>query len=397
MKSKTTAEKPEPRVQSGVSLFSDFDVYLFKQGNHYRLFEKLGAHVMTVDDVKGTYFAVWAPNAKKVSVVGDFNHWNPETHPLTARWDGSGIWEGFITGIDTGTLYKFHIDSNYNGYKANRGDPFAFFWEEPPKTSPIVWNLDYEWQDQEWMNERKEKNKLSAPISIYEIHLGSWRRKPDNQPLSYREIAPELADYLLNMGFTHVEFLPVMEHPFYGSWGLPDHRIFCPYQPLWNTPGFHVPHRLSAPEGDRYPRLGPITFPGDEHGLAYYDGTCVYEHSDPKKGFHPDWKSFIFNYGRNEVQGFLLSSAIFWLENTTSMVYGSMLWLRCSTLITPDVKENGSPMYLEEGKTWKQSLSLKNSMRKSIKPSLMCRPLPKNQLHGQWSPVRFMSAAWGLV
>ncbi|HON11024.1 MAG TPA: 1,4-alpha-glucan branching protein GlgB [Chitinispirillaceae bacterium] len=315
MKSKTTAEKPEPRVQSGVSLFSDFDIYLFKQGNHYRLFEKLGAHVMTVDDVKGTYFAVWAPNAKKVSVVGDFNHWNPETHPLAARWDGSGIWEGFITGIDTGTLYKFHIDSNYNGYKANRGDPFAFFWEEPPKTSPIVWNLDYEWQDQEWMNERKEKNKLSAPISIYEIHLGSWRRKPDNQPLSYREIAPELADYILKMGFTHVEFLPVMEHPFYGSWG-------------YQTTGYFAPtSRYGTPQDFMYlidylhqKGIGvildwvPSHFPGDEHGLAYYDGTCVYEHSDPKKGFHPDWKSFIFNYGRNEVQGFLLSSAIFWLE-----------------------------------------------------------------------------------
>ena len=317
MKTRTTAEKPEPRVQSGVSLFTDFDVYLFKEGNHFRLFEKLGAHPMSVDGVKGTYFAVWAPNAKYVSVVGDFNYWNTQDHPLLMRWDGSGIWEGFIPGIDVGTLYKFHIDSNFNGYRANRGDPFAYFWEESPKTSPIVWTLDYEWNDSEWMKTRKKVNDLASPISIYEIHLGSWRRKSQegNKFLTYRELAPELSDYINKMGFTHVQFLPIMEHPFFGSWGYQTTGYFAPTSRFGTPQDFMFLIDYLHQQG-----IGvildwvPSHFPGDEHGLAYYDGTCIYEHSDPKKGFHPDWKSYIFNYGRHEVQAFLLSSAIFWLE-----------------------------------------------------------------------------------
>ncbi len=316
MKAKT-AEKVEQRVKSGVSLFTDYDIYLFKQGNHFRLFEKLGAHPMTVEGVSGTYFAVWAPNAKRVSVVGDFNYWNTQTHLLFSRWDSSGIFEGFIPGIGIGALYKFNIESNVNGYKANRGDPFAVYWEEPPKTSPIVWNLDYEWHDEEWMKNRKKYNSLSSPISIYELHIGSWRRKVEenNRWLTYRELGPEIADYLKKEGFTHVEFLPVMEHPFYGSWG-------------YQTTGYFAPtSRYGCPQDfmcliDYLHQQGigvildwvPSHFPGDEHGLAFYDGTCIYEHADPKKGFHPDWKSFIFNYGRNEVQAFLMSSAIFWLE-----------------------------------------------------------------------------------
>ncbi|MFW6245073.1 MAG: 1,4-alpha-glucan branching enzyme, partial [Fibrobacterota bacterium] len=212
-----TTRKVE-KVQSGVTLLTDYDVYLFREGNHFRLFEKLGAHVITVDKVKGTYFAVWAPNAKTVSVVGDFNSWDPKSHPLTSRWDSSGIWEGFIPGMEEGTLYKFHIDSNTGAYTANKGDPFAVRWEQPPATSPIVWNLDYEWNDREWMEKRKTKNSLNAPMSIYEVHLGSWKHKGDKEDdwLSYRELAPELTNYVKELGFTHVEFLPVMEHPFGG-------------------------------------------------------------------------------------------------------------------------------------------------------------------------------------
>lgn len=316
MKAKT-AEKVEQRVKSGVSLFTDYDIYLFKQGNHFRLFEKLGSHPMTVEGVSGTYFAVWAPNAKKVSVVGDFNYWNTQTHPLFSRWDSSGIFEGFIPGIGIGALYKFNIESNVNGYKANRGDPFALYWEEPPKTSPIVWNLDYEWHDGEWMKTRKKNNSLSSPISIYELHIGSWRRKSEeeNRWLTYRELGPELADYIKKEGFTHVEFLPVMEHPFYGSWGYQTTGYFAPTSRYGSPQDFMCLIDYLHQQG-----IGvildwvPSHFPGDEHGLAFYDGTCVYEHADPKKGFHPDWKSFIFNYGRNEVQAFLMSSAIFWLE-----------------------------------------------------------------------------------
>jgi 1,4-alpha-glucan branching enzyme len=317
MKAKAASERMDSRVKGGVTLFTDFDIYLFKEGNHFKLYEKLGSHTMTVDGVSGTYFAVWAPNAKTVSVVGDFNYWNPTTHPLFVRWDSSGIWEGFIPGIEEGALYKYHIESHVNGYKANRGDPFAFYWETPPKTSPVVWNLDYTWNDAQWMEDRKKVNDLKAPISIYEVHLGSWRRHPDEDSrwLNYREVAHELADYVKKMGFTHVELLPIMEHPFFGSWG-------------YQTTGYFAPtSRYGTPQDFMYlvdylHNNGiavildwvPSHFPGDEHGLAYFDGTCVFEHADPKKGFHPDWKSFIFNYGRNEVQAFLLSSAMYWLE-----------------------------------------------------------------------------------
>jgi len=316
MKAKT-AEKPEQRVRGGISLFTDYDVYLFKEGNHFRLFEKLGAHPMTFEGTEGTYFAVWAPNAKLVSVVGDFNYWNPKSHQLFVRWDSSGIWEGFISGIGVGDLYKFHIESNVNTYQANKGDPFALYWEEPPRTSPIIWNLDYEWNDSEWMKNRKKNNSLTSPISIYEMHIGSWKRKDDEEksPLTYRELAPELAEYILKEGFTHVEFLPVMEHPFYGSWGYQTTGYFAPTSRYGTPQDFMYLIDYLHQQG-----IGvildwvPSHFPGDEHGLAYFDGTCVFEHADPKKGFHPDWKSYIFNYGRHEVVAFLMSSAIFWLE-----------------------------------------------------------------------------------
>lgn len=318
MKAKVTvkqkANKTEP---SSVTLLTDYDIYLFREGNNFHLYDKMGAHPMVVDGVEGTYFAVWAPNARSVSVVGDFNGWNPEQQMLLPRWDSSGIWEGFFSGIGVGQRYKFHVKSHVNGYEANRGDPYALYWEQAPKTAPIIWDLDYAWGDAAWMQQRGECNKLTAPISIYEVHLGSWRRNDENGEifLSYREMAPVLAAYVLKMGFTHIQILPIMEHPFYGSWG-------------YQTTGYFAPtSRYGTPQDFMYfidylHQQGiavildwvPSHFPGDEHGLAFFDGTCIYEHADPRKGFHPDWKSYIFNYGRHEVQAFLLSSALFWLE-----------------------------------------------------------------------------------
>jgi 1,4-alpha-glucan branching enzyme len=315
MNVKSTDVSEQKNTTGGFSLFTDYDIYLFREGNHFHLYEKMGAHLVTVDGVAGTYFAVWAPNARSVTVVGDFNEWNIETHPLIQRGDNSGIWEGFIPGFGEGMYYKYHVKSNVNTYEANRGDPYAFFWEVAPKTSPIVWKLDYTWNDADWMANRAEKNQLSAPQSIYEVHIGSWKRKEEDEFYTYRELAPELTKYIKKMGFTHVELMPVMEHPFYGSWG-------------YQTTGYFAPtSRFGTPQDFMYlvdylhqNGIGviidwvPSHFPGDEHGLAYFDGTCIYEHADPKKGFHPDWKSYIFNYGRHEVQAFLLSSALFWLE-----------------------------------------------------------------------------------
>jgi len=304
-------------VSHALSLFSEQDTYLFKEGNHFRLYDKLGAHLTKVNDVAGAYFAVWAPNAKAVSVIGDFNNWDIKAHKLGCRWDGSGIWEGFIAGVGKGQRYKYNIDSKYQGYRADKGDPFSFYWEISPKTASRIWELDYEWNDTEWLENRGKKNNLCGPMSIYEVHLGAWRRVPEenNRFLTYREMAHQLADYMKEMGFTHAEFLPVMEHPFYASWG---------YQPI----GYFAPtSRYGTPQDFMYlidylhqQGIGvildwvPSHFPSDEHGLIYFDGTHLYEHADPKKGFHPDWKSYIFNYGRHEVRNFLISSALFWLD-----------------------------------------------------------------------------------
>ena len=295
------------------SSFTDMDIYLFKEGNHFRLYENLGAHLCN----GGVRFAVWAPNAKSVSVIGEFNNWDKKAHPLSPRQDETGIWEGFIEEIDAGTLYKYHIVSNYNNYEVDKGDPYAFYWERPPKTASIVWDLNYEWKDEKWMKERVKHNSFKSPMSIYEVHLGSWRRFPEegNRFLTYRELASFLPNYAKEMGFTHVEFLPIMEHPFYGSWG---------YQTL----GYFAPTaRYGTPQDFMYlidvlhqNHIGvildwvPSHFPNDGHGLVFFDGTHLYEHADPRKGFHPDWKSCIFNYGRNEVRNFLISSALFWLD-----------------------------------------------------------------------------------
>lgn len=316
MKVRTPSAKRTTEKTEEVSLFTEYDIYLFREGNHFRLYEKLGAHPMTVDGVEGTYFAVWAPNARVLTVVGDFNDWTPGNNPLKLRKDSSGIWEGFIPDVKKGMYYKFHLESNVNGYTADRGDPYALYWEVAPRTSPIVWDLAYEWNDAEWMKNRGEVNKLTAPISIYEVHLGSWRRKGENDSefLTYQEIAPELAEYVKGMGFTHVELLPVMEHPFFGSWGYQTTGYFAPSSRFGSPQDFmHLVDYLHQKGIGVILDWVPSHFPGDEHGLAYFDGTCIYEHADPKKGFHPDWKSYIFNYGRHEVQAFLMSSALFWL------------------------------------------------------------------------------------
>jgi 1,4-alpha-glucan branching enzyme len=304
-------------VIPGTSLLTDHDIYLFKEGNHFSLYDKLGAHPLIHNNVKGTHFAVWAPEAERVSVIGEFNDWDKDRHLLSVRWDGSGIWEGFIPGIEAGAVYKYHVVSRHAGYRADKGDPFAFSWEAPPRTASIVCDLAYKWADSAWMRDRHRANNLNAPFSVYEVHLGSWRRsiERNNGFLTYREMAESLADYVKEMGFTHVQFMPVMEHPFYGSWGYQTTGYFAPSSRYGGPQDF-----MSLVDHLHQNGIGvildwvPSHFPSDEHGLAYFDGTHLYEHADPQKGFHPDWKSYIFNYGRHEVRAFLVSSALFWLE-----------------------------------------------------------------------------------
>ncbi|HSC35629.1 MAG TPA: 1,4-alpha-glucan branching protein GlgB [Thermodesulfobacteriota bacterium] len=296
---------------------TEYDVYLFKQGAHTKMYEKLGSHVTEKDGTPGVHFAVWAPNADSVSVIGDFNGWKKLSHRMSPRWDESGIWEAFIPGLGKGEVYKYYVTSKYNNYKVEKADPYGRRTETPPKTASVVWESGYEWSDRAWLDNRRENNSLDAPISIYEVHIGSWRRVPEEgyRSLTYREIAPQLAEYAKSAGFTHVEFLPVMEHPFYGSWGYQVTGYFAPTA------------RYGSPEDFMYlidvlhqNKIGvildwvPSHFPGDEHGLVYFDGTHLYEHADPRKGFHPDWSSYIFNYSRNEVRAFLKSSAMYWFD-----------------------------------------------------------------------------------
>jgi 1,4-alpha-glucan branching enzyme len=304
------------RVPHDVSLLTEDDLYLFNEGSHFRLYEKLGAHLMTVDGTEGTYFAVWAPDAKLVTVMGDFNGWDRASAPLRPKGE-SGIWEGFVPGVRKGAVYKYHIASEYKRYTVEKADPFAVHSETPPKTASVVWDLDYDWGDQDWMKARGRQNALDSPIAIYEVHLGSWVRVPEEggRSLSYRELGPKLADHVKRMGFTHVEFLPVMEHPFYGSWGYQTTGYFAPTS-RYGTPQdfmFLVDYLHQQGIGVILDWV-PSHFPKDEHGLGYFDGTHLYEHSDPRKGLHPDWDSLIFNYGRKEVQSFLISSALFWLD-----------------------------------------------------------------------------------
>ena len=298
------------------SLFSEFDVSLFQAGKHYRLYEKFGSHIITLNGEKGTYFAVWAPSAKAVSVIGDFNFWLEGEHQLNVRWDGSGIWEGFIPGVDKGAIYKYKIQSANNGVITEKADPFARRCEHPPKTASEVWEDDYKWKDKKWMKNRKKNNALDAPFSVYEVHLGSWKKQiEENRFLSYKELAHELVDYVDEMNFTHVEFMPIMEYPYDPSWGYQLVGYFAP------TSRFGYPDEFKYLV-DKFHEKGigvlldwvPSHFPSDDHGLGYFDGSHLYEHPDRRKGYHQDWKSLIFNYGRNEIKAFLISNAIFWLD-----------------------------------------------------------------------------------
>jgi len=296
-------------------VLTDHDIYLFKEGSHGRLYEKMGCHLATRGRVAGADFAVWAPNAGSVSVIGEFNGWDPAAHALSARWDGSGIWEGFVAGVARGQSYKYRVRFAHGGHEVDKADPFGVYSEIPPQTASRAWSLEYAWADGDWMMNRRSRNALGAPMSIYEVHLGSWRRGDANRLLSYREMARELAEYARDTGFTHVELLPVTEHPFYGSWG-------------YQTTGYFAPTaRYGAPQDFMYlvdtlhqHGIGvildwvPSHFPNDAHGLAYFDGTALFEHADPKQGYHPEWASSIFNYGRHEVRAFLMSSALYWLN-----------------------------------------------------------------------------------
>jgi 1,4-alpha-glucan branching enzyme len=262
-------------VRYDSSLMTDQDIYLFKEGNHFKLYEKMGSHLVTVDEIEGTQFAVWAPNAQRVSVIGDFNKWNATSHPLKVRDDGSGIWEGFIPGLGQGTVYKYHIDSKVNRYSVDKGDPFALYWEVPPRTASVVWDPRHEWHDDEWMKTRYSVNALDAPMTIYEVHHGSWKKVPEEgeRSLTYREMAEKLASYAKEMGFTHVEFLPIMEHPFYGSWGYQTVGYFAPTARYGTPEEFMYLIDFLHQEG-----IGvildwvPSHFPSDEHGLVYFDG-----------------------------------------------------------------------------------------------------------------------------
>ncbi|MEM6736930.1 MAG: 1,4-alpha-glucan branching protein GlgB [Bacteroidota bacterium] len=298
------------------SLFSDMDIHLFKEGRHYRLFEKLGSRSIELNGEKGTYFAVWAPNAEAVSVIGNFNYWQRNDHPLYPKWDESGIWEGFVPGIGDNDLYKYAIKTK-SGEILEKSDLYSFSWETPPKTATRVHGLDYTWKDEKWMSERKQKNSLDAPISVYEVHLGSWKRKGDygQDFLSYQDLVKELVPYVKEMEYTHVQFLPIMEHPFYGSWGYQCLGYFAPTSRYGSPQDFMaLIDALHQADIGVFLDWVPSHFPEDKHGIRNYDGTALYEHEDPRRGYHPDWTSFIFNYGRKEVRCFLISSAIYWLE-----------------------------------------------------------------------------------
>lgn len=298
------------------SLFSNFDIDLFKAGKHYKLYNKLGAHTVEHNGIRGTYFAVWAPNAQFVSVIGNFNGWNSQSNAMHVRWDESGIWELFVPDLAEGEYYKYFIEGR-NGYQVEKTDPYAFHFETPPATASVTWDIAYNWNDAQWLSQRNAANQLDQPISIYEVHLGSWRRNHDDGGcfLSYREMAGMLPAYCKYMGFTHVEFLPVMEHPFYGSWGYQLTGYFAPSSRYGTPQDFMFLIDQLHQQG-----IGvildwvPSHFPEDKHGLGYFDGTYLYEYDDPRKGYHPDWKSLIFNLCRNEVREFLISNALYWLD-----------------------------------------------------------------------------------
>ena len=292
-------------------MLTEQDIYLFREGTHASLYRKLGCHLRRE---AGAHFAVWAPNARAISVVGDWNGWRRDVDVLQPRWDSSGIWEADIAGVKRGQAYKYAI-TNAHGHVEDRADPFAFHSEVPPHTASRAWSLEHEWDDEDWMRTRRERNAFTAPQSVYEVHLGSWRRPGEGRLPSYRDIAEPLAAYVKRMGFTHVELMPITEHPFYGSWGYqttgyfaPSARYGTPQDFMYFVDVLHA-HGLAV-----ILDWVPSHFPGDDFGLARFDGTNLYEHADPRQGFHPEWQSYIFNYGRHEVRAFLLSSALFWLD-----------------------------------------------------------------------------------
>jgi 1,4-alpha-glucan branching enzyme len=298
-------------VQKQSPSYGPQDAYLFREGTHSRLYERLGCHLRPGG---GAGFAVWAPNAASISIIGDWNHWSDDADPMQLQDDGIGVWTGFVTGATRGQAYKYRIRSRYNGYVVDKADPFAFAAELPPATGSRVWDLDNSWSDGDWMASRGPHNALDSPMSVYEVHLGSWRRR-DGNFLGYREMAHQLADYVIEMGFTHVELMPVTEHPFYGSWGYQTTGYFAPTSRFGTPQDFmyfvdHLHQRGIAVLLDWV----PSHFPTDAHGLGYFDGTHLFEHADPRQGFHPEWNSSIFNYGRSEVRSFLISSGLFWLD-----------------------------------------------------------------------------------
>lgn len=312
MTAKSATTPPQGLPGEHITRLASGDLYLFNEGSHFRLYDKLGAHAQP----GGVYFAVWAPSAEQVSVIGDFNGWNRGLHRLQPR-ESSGIWEGFVPHIGPGAIYKYHVVSRFNGYAVDKADPMAFQAEVPPRTGSIVADLDYAWGDDAWMKGRHQFNSLNAPISVYEMHVGSWKRVPEEEsrPLTYREMAAPLAEHLNRIGFTHVEFLPPMEHPFYGSWGYQVTSFFAPTSRFGSPTDFMYLVDYLHQQG-----IGvildwvPAHFPQDEHGLIYFDGTHLYEHAEVKQRLHKDWNTAIFNYGRHEVRSFLISSAMFWLD-----------------------------------------------------------------------------------
>lgn len=322
VKKAETAEKvqvsaPDFKNVESFSLLTDFDIELFRSGKHYRLYEKMGSHVVENQGVVGTYFSVWAPNAAYLAVIGDFNGWDKGTHALMPRWDNSGIWEGWIPNVGNGAVYKYFIVCNGTNEELEKGDPFATRWEESPKTASVVWDTYYEWEDKEWMGKREKHNALTAPMSVYEVHLGSWQRDPSNpeRRLSYREVAKTLVPYVKEIGFTHVEFMPIMQHPYEPSWGYQITGYFAASS-RYGSPQdlMHLIEELHKNDIGVLLDWVPSHYPNDAHGLYRFDGTSLYEHEDPRQGYHPDWKSYIFNYGRFEVRSFLISNALFWLD-----------------------------------------------------------------------------------
>ncbi len=296
------------------TVLTDYDITLFQGGTHCRLYQKMGSHPANLEGIDGYMFAVFAPSARRVSVVGNFNHWKSGVHDLYPKWDSSGVWEGFIPGLQPGTLYKYAIES-HAGWQGVKADPYARYCEHPPMTASVIWQTGHSWQDDQWMSERHVYNKLGAPMSIYEMHLASWKKNENGTPFTYRQLADVLPGYLHELGFTHVEFMPIMEHPYDPSWGYQITGYFAPTSRFGNPDDLkYLIEQLHLQNIGVILDWVPSHFPTDGHGLGFFDGSHVYEHPDPRKGFHQDWQSLIFNYGRYEVKSFLLSNALFWID-----------------------------------------------------------------------------------